>query len=147
MQSWDYDQPNILEVRFEEFTTANYETLIKIFSFLELLKSDNYDFPSRVFGLYRDLAAHLNRRFNWLWPGAICAKQLPVPELLTIAWRNSFQVKSKGRKVGDEDTHSHYRKGKPGDWENYFGDQHKKLFKELYAGLVPKLRYHPDDDW
>ena len=67
--------------------------------------------------------------------------------MLTITWRNSFQFRSKGRRAGEEDEKSHYRKGKSGDWTEHFEDRHRDLFKELYPGLVPQLRYHPDDNW
>jgi len=147
MQSWDYDQADILEVRFEDYVSSNYETLIRIFSFLGLLDTDAYPFSSRLMSVHRDIAAYLGRRLSWYWPGRLGPRALPVPELLAIAWRNSFQFRSKGRLVGQEDTRSHYRKGKSGDWTEYFSDSHKELFKSLYPGLVPKLKYHPDDAW
>jgi len=147
METWDYDQPDILEIRFEDYTRSNYETLIRIFSFLDLLDTDSYRFPARLMSVYRDISAYLSRRLDWRWPGRIGPERLPTPEMLAIAWRNSFQFRSKGREVGEEDTQSHYRKGKSGDWTEYFNESHKDLFKKLYPGLVPKLKYHPDDDW
>lgn len=147
MATWDYDQSNILEIRFEDFVSSNYETLISVFLFLGLLDTDSYRFPARLMSVYRDLSAYLARRLNWRFMGRLGPTQLPVPELLAIAWRNSFQFRSRGRKIGQEDKQSHYRKGKSGDWTSYFNDDHKSLFKRLYPGLIPDLKYHPDDNW
>ena len=52
-----------------------------------------------------------------------------------------------GRKEGDEDVKSHFRKGAPGDWINHFSADHKALFKSLYPDLVVKLGYEASDDW
>jgi hypothetical protein len=147
MLTWDYNQDHILEVRFEDFIRSSYETLISVFLFLGLLHVDSYGVTDRMTGIYRELAAHANKTFGWYWPGRIGGGKLNAPELLTIAWRNSFQKRSKGRKTGEENEKSHYRKGKAGDWSTYFTEKHKQEFKSLYPDLVPKLGYHPDDSW
>lgn len=147
MARWNYDQPDILEIRFEDFIRSNYESMIRIVSFLGLLDTGAYQLRYRLAGLYRDLAAFFGRKLDWRQPARLGPKKLYVPELLTITWRNSFQFKSQGRRTGEADDRSHYRKGKSGDWSEYFDDTHKKLFKDLYPGLVPGLQYHPDDNW
>lgn len=147
MSSWDYEQPDILEIRFEDFIRSNYESMIRVFTFLDLVDNDAFRARHRLTALYRDAAAYLGRKINWSLPARIGPTRLSVPEVLTITWRNSFQFRSKGRSAGEEDERSHYRKGKSGDWTEYFEQRHRDLFKELYPGLVPKLRYHPDDNW
>ena len=147
MTRWDYDQPDILEIRFEDFIRSNYDSMIRVFSFLGLLDTEAHQFQYRFTGLYRDFAAFLGRRLDWRLPARLGPDKLYVPELLTITWRNSFQFRSKGRTAGEVDERSHYRKGKSGDWSEYFDDTHKELFKSLYPDLVPKLQYHPDDNW
>ena len=44
MARWDYDQPDILEIRFEDFIRSNYDSMIRIVSFLGLLDSDAHQF-------------------------------------------------------------------------------------------------------
>jgi len=146
MHSWDYCQENVLEIRFEEFIQRNYETLIRVFSFLGLLDEDHYRFSSRLQSAYRQIAAQANKKLRWSLPGRF-TRQITTPEILTITWRNSFEAKTRGRSTGDEDIQSHYRKGKSGDWREYFNEDHKKQFKQLYPGLVPQLHYHADDSW
>lgn len=52
-----------------------------------------------------------------------------------------------GRKKGDGDKHSHYRKGVAGDWKNYFTDMHKTKFKELAGDILVDLGYEKDLNW
>lgn len=53
------------------------------------------------------------------------------------------QMAGGGRKIGEEDETSHYRKGVAGDWRNHFTDDHLKLFRKRYGDLVERLGY----DW
>jgi hypothetical protein len=59
----------------------------------------------------------------------------------------SFKKLSKGRDAGSEDVKSHYRKGVSGDWQNYFTDRHKKIFKEENGQLLIDLDYEKNMDW
>ncbi|MFW6116194.1 MAG: sulfotransferase domain-containing protein [bacterium] len=51
------------------------------------------------------------------------------------------------RKRGEEDRHSHYRKGVAGDWRNYFTDPIAARFKSVTGDLVVHLGYEKDVDW
>lgn len=66
---------------------------------------------------------------------------------LMIMEEFSFEKMSGGRKKGEEDTDSHYRKGVHGDWVNHFTDQHKDYFKEHHNDLLVKYGYESDDNW
>lgn len=59
----------------------------------------------------------------------------------------SFKSLSKGRNPGEENIKKHYRKGVQGDWENYFSENHKALFKELHGRLLIDLKYEKNWDW
>ncbi len=59
----------------------------------------------------------------------------------------SFERLSKGRKSGEEDSSSFFRKGIAGDWKNVFTEQDKLVFKEEAAELLVMLGYEVDDDW
>jgi hypothetical protein len=64
-----------------------------------------------------------------------------------VVEKNSFQKLAKGRKRGEEDVKSHYRKGIHGDWKNYFNEEHKAFFKEKWGQLVLDLGYEENPDW
>jgi hypothetical protein len=64
-----------------------------------------------------------------------------------IVERHSFERLSGGRKKGQEDLHSHFRKGTPGDWRNHFTARHVAYFQGLYNVLLLKLGYETNVDW
>ena len=51
------------------------------------------------------------------------------------------------RKLGEEDTGSHGRKGTPGDWRNHFTAQLAARFQEMYGDVLPAGGYEADADW
>jgi hypothetical protein len=59
----------------------------------------------------------------------------------------SFEKLSKGRERGKEDTSSFYRKGVAGDWNNYFTERDKEIYKEEAGKLLIRLGYERDLDW
>ena len=59
----------------------------------------------------------------------------------------SFEKLSKGRERGQEDTASFYRKGVAGDWNNYFTERDKEIYKEEAGELLIRLGYERDLDW
>jgi len=40
-----------------------------------------------------------------------------------------------------------FRSGKTGEWEKYFSDEHKKIFKDVDGDLLVKLGYEKNNDW
>ncbi len=65
---------------------------------------------------------------------------------MSIVEKLSFEKRT-GRKKGEEDRKSHLRKGVAGDWKNHFTEEHKKLFKVMYPGVLAQLGYEHDDNW
>lgn len=144
MDSWDYDDPNYLQVRMETLTADPYRQFLKIFDFTGIL--DRRSFTARLSLIYS-----LSRRLCRLSKGRFSidgfAGKLPAERLLGIIWQNDFANKSGGRRPGQEDSASHYRKGVPGDWRNYFQEQHIYYFKEHYNSLLLKLGYEETPEW
>lgn len=64
--------------------------------------------------------------------------------------KHSFE-RSSGRKRGEEDKKSFYRKGIIGDWKNYFDEDCVNAFKAAHGGklqtLLVLLGYEKDDAW
>jgi hypothetical protein len=63
-----------------------------------------------------------------------------------ITERHSFERQA-GRKRGEEDIHSHHRKGIIGDWRNYFDEKIKLFFKEKYGNILIDTGYENSLDW
>lgn len=74
-------------------------------------------------------------------------ERLSLGALMRILHRLSFNRLSGGRKPGQTDESSHYRKGKAGDWENHFTPEVKAAFKERFPGMVTQLGYAENEDW
>jgi hypothetical protein len=58
-----------------------------------------------------------------------------------------FERVSGGRKRGEEDSSSLFRKGVAGDWRSVFTERDKRVFKEAAGELLIKLGYEDDDQW
>jgi hypothetical protein len=52
-----------------------------------------------------------------------------------------------GRRRGQEDPNSHFRKGIAGDWKNYLTDSHIEKFKEVAGEALIELGYERDLNW
>lgn len=79
---------------------------------------------------------------------------LPADLLKAIIARNQFERLSGGRKFwkqarkqGQEDPHSHFRKGIIGDWKNYLKPQHINRFKQVAGDKLIGLGYEANLDW
>lgn len=140
--SWDYHQENVMEVRMEDLTRDPYEKFMNIFSFLGLNGGEGTG------GLklwLKNIAVDVNTLVRS--KNTRVHKKLLAKDLLHCVYDNRFSKKSGGRGKGDENIKSHYRKGVPGDWVNYFEDAHKNHFKERYPNLLTKLEYEQNHNW
>ena len=59
----------------------------------------------------------------------------------------SFEKLSRGRKPGQEDATSFFRKGVAGDWRNAFTEKDRKTFKKEAGDLLVELGYEEDRNW
>ncbi len=97
-------------------------------------------FPDRYFELkYEDLHADApdvtTRLFQFL---GVDANETAVQQCLEAA---SFKNLAKGRKGGEEDRGSFFRKGVTGDWKNHFDEKSEAVFMELGGAMLRELGY------
>lgn len=93
---------------------------------------------------YEDLIADELGQFEKIV--AYCEMDVSPAHLRSIVERNSF-VSRAGRKPGEEDVASHYRKGISGDWQNYFTPQIKDEFKRKFGQVLIDTGYEKDLNW
>ncbi|AEH45602.1 sulfotransferase [Thermodesulfatator indicus DSM 15286] len=60
--------------------------------------------------------------------------------------KSSFEFRT-GRKRGEANKKSFYRKGVSGDWRNHFSEKEKEIFKKIAGDLLIKLGYEKGYDW
>jgi lipopolysaccharide transport system ATP-binding protein len=75
-----------------------------------------------------------------------CQIDVSPSRLTQIVNENSFKNRA-GRKPGEEDVTSHYRKGVSGDWQNHFTDNIKAAFKEKFGQILIDTGYEKDMNW
>jgi hypothetical protein len=71
---------------------------------------------------------------------------VPQATLNAVIHRLSFAKRS-GRAPGQEDVHSHYRKGVAGDWRHHFDRELGQRWEELLPNLLTRLGYETDNHW
>lgn len=108
----------VFEAQKSWINTADHNH--KIFRF-EDLANNNYTF-------LRQLLSYLD-------------VEIPANKFDTLYHKHSFEHHAQGRTQGEEDINSHYRRGTPGDWENYFDRYVMNHFKDTTTNLVEILGY------
>ena len=141
---WDYHRPQMLELKMEDLVRNAYEGLVEVFVHLDLTDPEevSFDVQMRRISERRAIATSEPQRRR-----QAPALLLQRSELLDIAYRNRFSKKAGGRRVGQEDSHSHYRRGESGDWRNHFTPRLSARFAERYGKLLLDLGYEADEGW
>jgi hypothetical protein len=140
MQDWNYDDANILELRFERLVSDPYQSFLNIFEHWELLCEE----PGRLSRRLFMIKSMLNRGYQFgsgRLPLRWSSRWIPADRLLTAVYRNRFAKRADGRSPGQENIKHHFRKGVPGDWKNHFSNLHVREFERRYGDLLEKLGY------
>lgn len=135
MYEWDYGRPGVLELRYEEITARPH--LDELFKHLGFLGRDGPQAYGRH--LLERTLNKLNNRHWWPWRHPWV--DLPLATQRGIVADNSFERLSGGRRTGQENTDSHYRKGVPGDWRRILNEGHQTYFNQRYGDLLQRLGY------
>ena len=155
MYDWDYEQENVLELKMEELTGDPINGFIRIVRFLDLLDEREHGGLQRALLTVNLKMNRLNQKGRRFMPGNLpmfpvpqrSVPLIPLHDLVTILEKKSFSRLAGGRKRGQENVKSHYRKGVPGDWKNHFTEAHIRRFKESYNHVLVKLGYETDANW
>jgi lipopolysaccharide transport system ATP-binding protein len=87
--------------------------------------------------------------FGVLKEALIDRLRLPITEkaLRDVTAACRFERLSGGRRQGDENNGSHYRKGVSGDWRNHFTPRVTAAFKQRFGDLLIAGGYERDRTW
>ena len=152
---WDYDQPNVIEIRMEDLTAYPLDVFMRISRFLEILDEENQGYFEAMSSSLRYKMNRLNHKGRRYMPGNLPMFPVPKREKHTITVQllekiiemKSFKRMSGGRKQGQENVKNHFRKGVPGDWRNHLNEEHIRFFKKEYNPVLLKLGYEEVEDW
>lgn len=147
MYDWNYCLSNVLELKMEDLFKDSQKQFVKIFDFLGILDKSSRD-PN--IKLNPQIVKTINRthfKSKGLVPMKLRRNKISETRLIEIVEENSFAKKAKGRKKGQENIKSHYRKGVSRDWENHLKPGHILFFKDNYNDLLLKLDYESNPNW
>jgi hypothetical protein len=147
MRQWNYDLENIIELKMEAVIKNPRQQFLDIFRYFGILDEESVGIRKRLkhfLSLFNRIVRYASRERV---AGPFRMRQLPAERVLGIVDENDFARLSKGRQPGQEDVKSHYRKGQPGDWKNYFNEEHIKLFKSRYSNILVQSGYEHDPHW
>jgi hypothetical protein len=147
MAEWNYQRPYILELKFEELVKAPVDSFKSIFRFLGLLEEGPDSFHRAFLQFLMRTSLAVRGRSGDRLRLLPYPKSLSIERLARIVCNHDFRKKSGGRKPGEEDLSSHYRKGVPGDWRSHFTPTVKSEFKRRYNDLLIGLNYEKNSDW
>ena len=143
LEEWNYTNPEIYELKFENLIEKPVEIITDIFVFLDLV--DFHCVDTSIKALSKELINSISHKLIKKKP--IKTKKIPLTKLLNAIIVNDFKVLSHGRNNGTVDNLSHYRKGISGDWKNYFNNDIKEKFKKDFPNLLIKLGYEENNEW
>jgi hypothetical protein len=141
IESWDYNQPNVLELKFEDLVENPYRTMLEAFAFLGMISDESATTRSFLILALHEATGFLEGRMKGRLRALGHLKEVPAEVLLATIHQKRFSKLTQGRRRGEEAVGSHYRKGLPGDWRNHFSLTLEAKFTERYGDLLGRLGY------
>ncbi|WP_155375167.1 sulfotransferase family protein [Catellatospora vulcania] len=145
MREWTYANPGVLELRMEDMVADPLATWTSALTHLDLLAApdalDRVRHAACTWNLAdRRATPHATARVRRFLP-RLPLRRLPQAYAADALARFSFERLSQGRRPGEEDVHSHYRRGVAGDWRNHLTEVHLKAIDARYGDIVQQLGY------
>jgi hypothetical protein len=146
MYTWPYDNPDVLEIKFENLIKDPEAVWIDILSHIGMKIGDD-SLLSKIILLHNRIINSISKRTSLDLKRKMYVKNnLSQKQIQTTLDNYNFE-KLAGNPKGIENIQNHYRKGVPGDWVNYFTDEHKEIFKKQWGELLIHLGYEQDTNW
>jgi hypothetical protein len=144
LAEWNYDRPNVLEVKMETLTQRPYTGFLDIFEFLDLMSWEGaYLMHDKIRHFLRVALNRFSQRHPLFAP--LRSKVDVTGEmLLGRIYDLRFEKKTGGRKAGETDVESHYRKGVAGDWINHFTEKHVAYFNDRFGDVLLRTGYESE---
>lgn len=120
LREWNFQQDRVMEVRMEDLITNPCGVILNVCGYLGVISGS------------------ITREADG---------RLTSDDVLSVVHEHRFSVQSAGRKAGEEDVSSHFRKGVAGDWRNYFTPDHILAFKEQHNDLLIRMGYESGLNW
>ena len=143
MKGWNYSNPSIMEVKYEDIIADPENEIKDIMRHLNILSVDTQAWRFAMTSYYNRGCLRLFAS-NML---QIRQTKLPESYLGSLINKLAFSRLAGKRLEGHEDQNSHYRKGVAGDWQNHFMEEHKEYFKKLFGDTLIDLGYEKDNNW
>lgn len=147
LSEWNYNQHGILELKMEELAANPYNGFLKVFRHFGLMPNTNSGkYAEELLNVLNQVRNRLSTRtklLKWLRSPMQASGQL----VLAHVYRHRFEAKTQGRKRGEEDRNSHYRKGVHGDWVNYFTPKVLDVLGGQFNDLLITTGYERDSEW
>lgn len=135
IMDWNYRQNEILEVKMESLIADPKREFRKILIHLGVYNEDYRQLlsPSQAIKFGK-----LHRKLGFR---SFASAYISDSILSYIIEKHSFKNITGGRKQGEEDTNSHYRKGEAGDWKNHLNKGHLTYLEKLFPEYTQLLGY------
>ena len=125
MIGWNYNDQRILELKMEELTSNPK------FYFVKILNHFGIKIRPGNFGLDKYYVNKIFSKFRLF--KRIRTSSISESTVDRVTKKYSFNRLAGGRQKGQENIHSHYRKGTPGDWRNHLEKDHLDYIYEKFG--------------
>ncbi|MCC6142695.1 MAG: sulfotransferase domain-containing protein [Candidatus Hydrogenedentes bacterium] len=138
-------RPKLQAVSKEEGIMMEFDFIRDVFRrFRDWEVGDPRVIQFRLEDISQDYISHFRQAYEFI---GLFDRGLKDRHFLEVMEEMSFEKMSGGRKKGEENKDSHYRKGVHGDWQNHLTPEHIAYFKQEHNDLLVKYGYEKDANW
>lgn len=148
MGEWNYDEnSDIVEMRLETMSGQPQESLRRILAHGKWISEEPREGDDPLVLRFMGLVNQAWRRSRGVSLFHCRLSRMSEGAFNRLDRWVGFERLSGGRKPGQINENSHYRKGVSGDWVNNFTPEVKAAFKKRFGDLVSRLGYEQDESW
>lgn len=135
LYEWDYRDPRIWEVKFEQLTTDPHKEFSSILSFLAMEEPKN--------DLLFAMQCYTNRLLKRAGLPRFRAHHYSRMQMRKTLRDLSFENLRSGRPWWLNQKGAHYREGKAGNWREHLDARHEQAIVDAFPGILENLGYEP----